>query len=216
MKLIFTFSIPQEFNPFMNPYEGSTTTLLELPDEAAQLPDAYERVLSIANAVGSLTRANLSVTCLPLGIKDLIIKDIDLEKPDEKTRGEVASLLVNYMETVILFNYRRHETTTRQLRIAGPIPSPLPKIQKRYLTKGGHIALDKKPLSLAKSLYSPDLTKLDRYQPLEQAYFSHLIPLVDNLVILLNTNPHLNDWQFQGICPLWYNESQHKQAIKRL
>jgi hypothetical protein len=205
MKLIFTFSLGK-------PSDRYTTTAIDLPDEAAQLPDAKDRILAIAHAVSSLTRANLSVTCLPLDLKSVRIKQAEL---DSKTQQEISDLITAVAETILVFNYKGREQAVRKLRIAAPITPPVLKNDKDRSLRPAAGAKIKRSGAFKDSLHRPAFAALDKYEAKQQAYYAHFAPLVENTLVLLNAHPTFNEWRFEGLSPRWYDEVQQKQAAKR-
>jgi|GEM_PF-2701064 len=208
MKLIFTFSVT-------NPSEGYTTTAIDIADEAAQLPDARERILALAQAVGALTRVNLAITCLPLGLKNVRVKEAHVDQLDRKEQQEIAALLSEFAETIVAFNYQGRELAVRKLRIAAPISAP---IQNNERPRSPHrlvSANTKKSASFKDSLQRPDFNALTQYDAKQQTYYAHFVPLIENMLVLLNAHPTHNEWRFQGISPRWFDETQQKQAAKR-
>jgi hypothetical protein len=208
MKLVFTFSIA-------NPSEGYTTTAFDVADEAAQLPDARERVLAVAQAIGELTRVNLAVTCLPLNLKNVRVKEAHVDQLDRKEQQEIATLLTEFAETVVAFNYKGRELAVRKLRIPAPIPAPIQNLERPRSPRRLVSANTKRSAAFKDSLQRPDLNALDQYGEKQKAYYTLFAPLIENLMVLLNAHPTHHEWRFIGISPRWYDESQQKQVAKR-
>lgn len=205
MKLIFTFSLA-------NPSEGYTTAI-DIADEVVQLPDARERVLALSQAIGDLTRANLTVTCAPLDLKNVRVKDAHIDQMDARQQKDIATLLTEFAETVIAFNYKGRELAVRKLRIAAPIAAPVsssPRSQRRSTNPR-----TKRSATFKDSLIRPDFNALDQYEGKQKAYYARFVPVIEHLLALLNAHPTHNEWQLQGISPRWYDETQQKQAAKR-
>jgi hypothetical protein len=208
MKLVFTFSVA-------NPSEGYTTTAIDIADEVLQLPDARDRVLALGRAVGELTRVNLAVTCLPLNIKAVRVKEAHIDQLPPKEQQEIAALLTEFAETIVAFNYTGRELAVRKLRIAAPIAAPIQNNERPRSPRRLVSANTKKSASFKDSLQRPDFNALGQYDAKQQAYYGYFAPVIENLLVLLNAHPTHNEWRFQGISPRWFDETQQKQAAKR-
>ena len=208
MKLVFTFSVA-------NPSEGYTTTAIDIADEAAQLPDARKHVLALAKAVGDLTRVNLAVSCAPLNLKNVRVKDAHVDQLPEKEQQEITTLLAEFAETIVAFNYTGRELAVRKLRIPAPISAPVQNNERPRSPRRLVSANTKKSASFKDSLQRPDFNALDQYGEKQKGYYGLFAPLVEHLLVLLNAHPTHNGWRFQGISPRWFDETQQKQAAKR-
>jgi hypothetical protein len=202
MKLIFTFSDKPNLSELSN--IDIFDTHFQFPDEALQLPDCRERVLSIAQSMGQLTRSCLFLSCKELGLKhqEVVVNSV--------STNLFHTLRHNIFVAAIGFSRREgRRDNSRLLKILNPIDSP---IDYRILYVPYGKTKRKKTTNLARVLRPMN----SQYAgTLHETVFTELHDEILYLLALEEPNDNLSSWRFLGVHPFWKDETLVNLRVKK-
>ncbi len=147
MKITFTFSDSANLASLTS--DDLCQSHFEFPDTVLQLPDIRDRILTLANLVGQMTKAILHITCKELGLKNYPIKI-------EKTTNHWIHIEATH-PTVLRFqgwDHRRRKSKT--IKIIAPEKSGIPEHLTRYAGYTGGFTT----LQLAEGKRYPEALKI--------------------------------------------------------
>src|SRR5260221_2108235 len=147
MKITFTFSDSPNLASMTS--DDLCQSHFEFPDTVLQLPDIRDRILTLANLVGQMTKAILHITCKELGLKNYPIKI-------EKTTNHWIHIEATH-PTVLRFqgwDHRRRKSKT--IKIIAPEKSGIPEHLTRYAGYTGGFTT----LQLAEGKRYPEALKI--------------------------------------------------------
>jgi len=190
MKLIFTFTNSPDLKAAtrLDVYRTS----FELPDEVQYLIGYEQRILAVAEMIGSLTYAALHLTCPELNLRQHPIKLTTSITPG-------TSLSHNICNLVIVFERFARYRKSQQLRILAPT---LPQVPQGFLVRRGRNRREKHNLKRNLRPIGDYWGTTDE----QRAYANNLQHLVEQLLVLLNAKPAnipTENWYCAGFHPMW-------------
>lgn len=188
MKISFTFSNKADLSSAIE--AEIIKSHFDIPEQALQLPDFKEHVLSIANTIDQLTEGWLFLTCKELNYKNQMISDA--KKSDKSIPFNVRTLSISFFRRF----WPRNES--KILTIAYPVPHPIDPSRVR------------KPDRRHKTLRSCLMGIKDFKRLEEQEYLDKIRIISDHCLALLHTTPPINyaqKWELEGFHPHWWDYS---------
>lgn len=193
MKLTFTFTDTPDLAA-LSKYDIYKTHF-DFPDEALQLPDCEDRLLTIAQQVGELTQACLHVTCKEVGWRNKLIMIRDETNRKDKPMKLHETFHYTYLEFDLW-----HERKRRKLKIYGSywkLFSPQNREKKILLA-------DRPQLMKSDGTILPRKTLLERF-PYDVQAVALFEVLADSILGLINAND--GQWVFYSFCASAHDKS---------
>lgn len=193
MQLTFEFCEHGDFDA-LGEFQ-SVSFSVDLPDQCLHLIGVEERILKVAEMVGTFTQAALRVTCTPLKLRHHVIK-ASPEKPED------AIQILKLRIMILLFERGLRRPSTRRLKILVPITEI---VDPRFMMSFGRAK------TLKRALISPSMDMRLGQTDAQRQHLENVKTLSEQLLVLLNAEPHQDNWQYLGFNPSWMDNSLVKR-----